>query len=88
MPKKDKNILKHNHGEKFMNILFLFYADTKPLLEKIYTCYSNPEKLSKTKINQHTAPGYSLFMHCLFDATKTKPHHYRGKDCVKNIYFK
>ena len=71
-----------------MNILFLFYADTKLLLGKIYTSYSNPEKLSKTKINQHTAPGYSLFMHCSFDVTKTKRDHYRGKDCVKNIYFK
>ena len=33
------------------------------LLEKINTCYRNPEKSSETKINKHKASGYSLFTH-------------------------
>ena len=31
------------------------YADIESLLEKIFTCYSNPEKSSTTKLNKHTA---------------------------------
>ena len=55
------------------------------LLEKIDKCYSNPEKSSTTKINQHAASGYSLFTHCSFDATKNNHNYYRGKDCMKYI---
>ena len=55
------------------------------LLEKIDTCHSNPEKLSTTKINKHTASGYSLFTRRSFDATKNKHDHYRGKECTKSF---
>ena len=42
-----------------------------PLLgKKIDTYQSNPEKSLATKINKHTASGYSLFTHCSFDITK------------------
>ena len=34
MPEVDKNILKHNHGKKYMKILFAIYAYTESLLEK------------------------------------------------------
>ena len=34
MPKRDKNILKYNHGEKSLKILFITYVDIEPLLEK------------------------------------------------------
>ena len=44
---------------------------------------SNPEKSSATKINKHTASGYLLFTHCLFDAKKTSM--IRGIDCMKNF---
>ena len=40
------------------------------LHEKITTCFSNLEKSSATKINKHTAFGYSLFIHCSFDNRK------------------
>ena len=49
------------------------------------TCHNNPEKSSTTKINKHTASGYSFFTHCSFDKTKNKLDYYRGKDCMKNF---
>ena len=83
MPKKC--ILKHNHGEKSIKIPFIIYADMDSLLEKIDTCHNNPGKSLTSKINKHTASGYSLFTHCSFDNTKNKQHYYRGKDCMKNV---
>ena len=58
MPTKDNNILKYNQGEKSLKLPFIIYADLEYLLEKINTCYNNPESSSTTKINKHTP--YSL----------------------------
>ena len=44
------------------------------------TCHNNSEKLSTTKINEHTVSGYSLFTQCSFDRTKNELDYYRGKD--------
>ena len=55
------------------------------MLEKISTCYNNPEESSTTKINKHTPSGYSLFTHCSFDKTKNKLDYYRDKDCMKKF---
>ena len=85
MPKKDNKILKFNHGEKFMKVPFIIYADLKSLLEKMNTCHNNPKKPSTTKINKHTASGYSLFTHCSFDTTKNKLDYYRDKNCTKTF---
>ena len=85
MPKEDNKILKYNHGEKSMKVPFIIYADLESLLEKINTCHSNPKKTSATKIDKHTASGYSLFTHCSFDATKKKLDYYRGKSFTKNV---
>ena len=49
------------------------------------TCHNDPGKSSTTKINKHTASGYSLFTHCSFGATKNKLDYYRGKNCMKNF---
>ena len=49
------------------------------------TSHSNPKNSSTTKINKHTASGYSLLTHCSFDTTKNKLDHYRGKNCTKNF---
>ena len=49
------------------------------------TCHGNPERSSTTKINKHTASGYSLFTHFSFDTTKNKFDYYRGKNCMKNL---
>ena len=44
MPEEDNKILKYNHGEKSMKLLFITYADLDSLLEKISTCRNNPKK--------------------------------------------
>ena len=47
--------------------------------------HNNPEELSTTKINKHTASGYSFFTHCSFDTTNNKLDYYTGKNCMKNF---
>ena len=83
MSEEDNKMLKYNHGEKYMKVLFIIHADLESLLEKMSTCNNNPEKSSTTKLNKHTPSGYSLFTHCLFDITKNKLDYYRGKNCMK-----
>ena len=85
MPTKDNNIIKYNQGEKSIKLPFAIYADLECLLEKISTCYNNPEESSTAEINKHTPSGYSLFMHCSFDKTKNKLDYYKGKDCMKKF---
>ena len=41
-----------------MKVSSIIYADIKYLLEKTDTCHNDPEKLSTTKVNKHTACGY------------------------------
>ena len=72
MPKEDNKILKFNHGEKSMIVLFIIDADLEPLLEKMNTNHNNPKTSSTTKINKHTPSSYSLFTHCSVDTTKNK----------------
>ena len=86
MPTKSNNIIKYNHGEKSMKLLFVIYADLECLLEKMSTCQNNPNKSSTTKINKHTPSGYSLFTHCSFDESKNKLNYYRGDDCMKKFF--
>ena len=43
----------------------------------LYMRKQTPKNSSATKINKQAAPGYLLFTHCLFDATKNKHHHQR-----------
>ena len=61
MPKEDNKVLKYNHGENSMKVPLIIYANLKSLLEKMRTCHNNPKKSSTTKINKHTASGYSLY---------------------------
>ena len=85
MANECSKIIKYNQGEKSIKSPFIIYADLECLLEKLSTCYNNPEKSSTTKINKHTPSGYSLFTHCSFDETKNKLDCYRGKDCMKKF---
>ena len=85
MPTKNDNIIKYNHGEKSMKLLFVIYADLECLLEKMSTCINNPNESSTTKINKHTPSGYSIFTHCSFDKSKNKLNYYRGKDCMNKF---
>ena len=54
MPNEDNKIIKYNQREKSIKSLFIIYADLECLLEKISTCYNNPEKSSTNEINKHT----------------------------------
>ena len=85
MPNKDNNKIKYNQGEKSIKLPFIIYTDLECLLEKINTCYNNPEESSTTKINHHTPSGYSIFTYCSFDKSKNKLNYYRGKDCMKRF---
>ena len=82
MPTNDNNIIKYNHGEKSIKLPFVVYADLECLLEKMSTCYNNPEESSTTKINKHTPSGSSIFTHCSFDKSKSKLNYYGGEDCM------
>ena len=48
MPNKDNNKIKYNQGEKSIKLPFIIYAYLECLLEKIDTCYNNPEESSTT----------------------------------------
>ena len=82
MPTKDNNKIKYNHGEKFIKLPFVVYADLECLLEKMGTCYNNPEESSTTKINKYMPSGYSIFTHCSFNKSKSKLNYYRREDCM------
>ena len=82
MPNEDNKIIKYNQEEKSIRFPFIIYADLECLLEKISTCYNNPEESSTTEINKHTPSGYSLFTHRSFDKTKNKLDYYRDDDCM------
>ena len=69
-----------------MKIKLPFVIYLECLLEKMSTCYNNPEESSTTEISKHTPLGYSLFTHCSFDKTKNKLDYYRGKDCMKKFF--
>ena len=66
MPTKENNVIKYNHGEKSIKLPFVVYADLECLLEKMSTCYNNPNESSTTKINKYTPSGllniYPLFI--------------------------
>ena len=53
MLSNDNNLINYNKGEKSLKLPFIIYADLECLLEKISTCYNNPNLPSTTKINQH-----------------------------------
>ena len=85
MPNKDTNKIRYKQGEKSIKLPFIIYANLECLLEKIDTCYNNPEESSTTKIKRHTPSGYSIFTHCSFDKSKNKLNYYRGEDCMKRF---
>ena len=82
MQTNDNNTIKYNQGEKSIKLPFVVYADLECLLEKMSTCYNNPEESSTTKMNKHMPSGYSIFTHCSFHKSKNKLNYYRGEDCM------
>ena len=85
MPNEDNKILKYNHVEKSMKVLFIIYADLEPLLEKMSTCHNNPKYSSTIKINKHAPSCYSLFTYRSFYLTKNKLDCYRGRNCMERF---
>ena len=85
MPTNNNNKIKYNQGEKSIKLPFIVYADLECLLEKMSTCYNNPEESSTAKINKHIPSGYSIFTHCSFDKSKNKLNYYIGEDCMKKF---
>ena len=49
MPSPNNNIIKCNQGEKSLELPFVIYADLECLLNKIDTCYNNPDLSSILK---------------------------------------
>ena len=62
MPNEDNKILKYNHGEKLLKTLFMIYADSDCLLEKMHLSQNNHEKFytEKKKLSIRL-----LVTHCL-----------------------
>ena len=58
MPSNDNNLINYNKGEKSLKLPFIIYTYLEYLLEKISTCYNNPNLSSATKINQHVPSVY------------------------------
>ena len=85
MPSNDNNLINYNKGEKSLKLSFIIYADLECLLEKVSTCYNNPNLSSTTKINQHVPSGYSIFTNCSFGKSYNNLSHYRGEDCMKRF---
>ena len=84
MPNKDNNTIEFNQKD-YGKAPFVIYVDLECLLEKISTCYNNPEESSTTEINKHTPSGYSVFTNCLFDERKNKLDYYREEDYTKKF---
>ena len=68
-----------------MNVLFIIYEELVFLPEKRSTCHNKPKKSSTTKLNKHTASGYSLFTYCAFYNTKNMVDYYRDQNCLKKF---
>ena len=54
-------------------------------IEKIDTCYNNPELSSTTKMNQRIPSGYLIYTNCSFDKSNNQLSYYRGEDCMKRF---
>ena len=85
IPNEDNKTIKYNQEEKSIRSPFIISADLECLLDKINTCYNNPEESSTTEIDKHTPSGYSLFTPCSFDKIKNKLDYYGGDDCMEKF---
>ena len=66
-----------------MNIAFFTYADTESLQEKSHICdniHIVRTKSFTSKINKHTACGYSILKHYLCGSKMSKQDFYSRKD--------
>ena len=70
MPEPYNKLLKFNQEHNSMKIPFVIYENMEFLLKKIPISDSNPEELFTSKMNKHTAHGYSFFTYCYLAITK------------------
>lgn len=82
---QENSIFKNNQNKKSLKILFIIYADTKSLLEKIHACDENPEKSFTEKIRKHKTCCYSLLTHYPCDSSRSEHDFYRSDDCIKKF---
>lgn len=80
--------IKFDQERISMKIPFFMSADTELLQEKLHICenvHIVPTKSFTSKINKHTACGYSLLKHHLFGSKMSKHDFYSHKDIVNII---
>ena len=85
MPNNDNNTLKHNHGEKSLKALWVFYVDFECLPIEQQSCQNNPNDSYTEKKAVHEACDYSFDLVSSFDLEKNKHSFYRGKDCTEKL---
>ena len=84
MPSEDTKVLEFNQYLKSDEAPFIIYADLQCIIWKIDECKSNPEKLSKAKVNKHIPSGFSIFT-LSFRSIENKYDVYRGTE-VKVVW--
>ena len=75
MPNKDNKILKYNHGEKLLKVLFMIYVDLECLLEKRHSCQIILKNLTQRK----------KLTYFSFDASEKELGYFRGKGCMEKF---
>ena len=79
-------MLKFNQYQKYDKTSSIIFADFKSLIKKVDGCKKDPEKLSKTKLGEHTPCEYSMPMIWTFDGIETKHVVYRGVYYIKKFW--
>ena len=70
MLQEGKNILKYHHGDKWLQVPFIIYADLECLLKKQQSSQNNPEIYYTQRKAKLKPSGYSLSLICSFDEKK------------------
>ena len=60
MPSKDTKIIEFNQYLKFDKASSIIYADLESLIKRTDGCKNNFEKLSRKKVSEQLACGYSM----------------------------
>ena len=82
----EKNqVLKCIKYLKSIKVPFIIHEDPESLIKKIIRCKDNAEKLSTTKVGEHTPCGNSMLMVSIFDDEKNYHDKYRGVDSMKKF---
>ena len=83
MPSEDNKIMEFNEHQKSDEMPYIFNADVESSIKRIDECKNNPEKLSTTKIGEHTPCRYLMCTIWAFDGIENKNNIYRAEDWMK-----